>query len=216
MPLVLLFILLRLAKVFGLFVFREKLVFALKILHDLHAAAAREAGQVHCGVPGFINQHGDLFHGAILRLPHSEEQLHLLTVFGLNDFPAPEDVASLPRRSKSAVFLVSLVNAVQPLLIEADAPVVLTENGAELPVCVPHESDVIRCAIEVSAPDDDVGPFRALIAVIAEQRRCLGVNFHRIAKRFQRRDQRSFFGKSCLKRIVFGHKLSRVCEVLRS
>lgn len=216
MPLVLLFILLRLAKVFGLLVFDDQFVFALEILHNLGAAAAGEAGQVDCGVPGFINQNGDLFHGAILRSPGSEEQLDLLTVFGLDDFPAPEDVASLPRHSKSAVFLVSLVDAVQPFLIEADAPVILAENGTELPVRVPHESDVIRCAIEMSAADDDVGPFRALITVIAEQRRCLGVNFHRIAERFQRRDQRSFFGQGCLKRIVFGHKLSRVCEVIRS
>src|SRR5581483_5400175 len=92
---------------------------------------------------------------AILESPHSEQQLDLLALFCLDDLPAPQDVTSLASHGECALFFVSLMHAVQPFLIEADAPVILGENGAELTIGVPYKSDIVRSAIEMIAPNDD-------------------------------------------------------------
>jgi hypothetical protein len=181
LSLVLLFLFAGLAKVFGLLVFYKELVLALKILHYFRAVPARETGQIHCGIAGFVDDNSDLLHRSVLRSPHSKEQLYLFALFCLNDFPAPKHITALAGHGESSLFLVPLMHTIQPFLIEADAAVVLAENGAELTMSVSQKTNVVRSAIEMISPDNNVSALGSLISVVTEKRRAFGMNFDGIA-----------------------------------
>src|SRR5713226_7835545 len=77
----------------------------------------------------------------------------------------------------------------EPLVVVADAPVVLAQNRPEAAVCPPREPNVIGGAIQLRAPDNDVRCLAPLVSVIANEPSPVSVDFDFIAHRRQPLDE---------------------------
>src|SRR5207302_4857169 len=97
--------------------------------------------QIDFGGPVRFQRHGNQF---LLHLsPRSKLEPDLRTLGRLYEL-APTEYISLGLRIRHRLlFLVSLLNPAQPLLIEADRAVVFAEHCPERAVGLPHESDII-------------------------------------------------------------------------
>jgi hypothetical protein len=187
-------LLLCLTEIFRLLVFRYQLVVAPKVFHRARAAAVGEAGQIDRGITVLVNQNGDLFHNGWTPPVSAcgEQQFHLLTAFRLNHFAAAEDVAFLPRHGQRALFLVALMNAPKPGIAKTGRTIVFADDGSKAAIGAALETNVIGRRRKMLAANNDVSSLRTLIALVAEKRSAVFVNFNGIRERLKRGHERLF------------------------
>src|SRR5437867_7264780 len=170
-------------------------VATVEILRDVRATFSMESIQIDRAVALFVDFDDDrfLFHETSSSA-NSKPQLDLLALRRVDDLFALEHVTPGLGDGHGLPLLVDLRKAAQPPIVKADPAVVFTDERAKHAPRVTCETEVVGCAVQLPARDDDLSMLVALIAAVSDERPAFGTHLRLIAQFLQCFDEEVLFG----------------------